>query len=176
KIIPLMGVTFWMGFFWRGATAAGAWAGTLAGFAAWAATTSQTFLRIVASWPGNNAWGIVEVPSSEDMIYSISLPWQMLCCLSTALLVGVVVSRLTRPVDAEKLDRFYELVRTPVEPGEVLTRPCHLPEGRKPAPRRNLFPSESFEVPIPTRTAIVGFFAGWAIVAAMIGGFYWLTK
>jgi len=181
KIIPMMGVVFWLGFFWRGATVAGAWAGPLAGFAAWGATIYEPFLRAVAQWPGNAAWRFVEVSPSttegaETLVFQMSLPWQMVCCLSAALVVGVVVSRFTRPVAEDKLNRFYELVRTPVEPGEVLTHPCHLPEGREPAPRRNLFPSESFEVPVPTRTAVVGFLVGWVIVGAMIGGFYWFTR
>ena len=53
---------------------------------------------------------------------------------------------------------------------------ANLPEGREPAPRRNLFPCKSFEIPVPSRAAVVGFLIGWGIVGAMIGGFYWVTR
>jgi len=48
----------------------------------------------------------------------------MIFYLSVGLLVNVVVSLFTKPVDKEKLDNFYALVRTPIKPGEQVAVPC----------------------------------------------------
>ena len=42
----------------------------------------------------------------------------MLFYLSAGLLGGVIVSLLTKPGEKEKLENFYALIRTPVQPGE----------------------------------------------------------
>ena len=44
KISAMMGLAFWVGLFWRRATVAGAWAGTLVGFAVFLFTSSISVL------------------------------------------------------------------------------------------------------------------------------------
>jgi hypothetical protein len=89
---------------------------------------------------------------------------------------GILVSLVTKPVDAEKLDRFYDLIRTPVKEGEVVEKPCALPAGMTPAPRRNLIPSKSIELMVPSTQAVAGFVVGWVIVGLLIYGFSWLIS
>ena len=49
KIAPLVGIAFWIGLFWRRATPAGAWAGTLAAVAAWRVLTLPAVAEGLAS-------------------------------------------------------------------------------------------------------------------------------
>ena len=44
KVQAMMGVAIWVSFFWRRATAAGAWASTLSGFLAWFFTSKINFI------------------------------------------------------------------------------------------------------------------------------------
>ena len=89
---------------------------------------------------------------------------------------GVLVSLVTSPVEEEKLNNFYDLTRTPITKGEVLTQTCTFPAGVQPAPRRMLTTAFGLEIPVPSTTSVVGFLAGWIMVGAMIGGFVWLVS
>lgn len=180
-IIPAAGMVFWIGLIWRGATTAGAWAGSLAGFAAYLLSNRPEFAAWLQSLPVARDWSIVTeltrvVDGTTQTSSAMSLPWQMLFYLSCSAISCIVVSLVTRGGDVERLERFYELMRTPVQPGEVLTESCRLPKGVEPAPRRNLISSHSIELPIPSRTTVCGVVVGWCIVIGMIGAFYWLTQ
>jgi len=168
KVSAMMGLAFWLGLFWRRATSAGAWASTLAGFAAWWISTRAFFIHAVAGWSCAESLRLVMEKKGEMEIY---LPWQMVFYLTLGLLAGIVVSLLTRPPAKEKLDRFYALIRTPVRPGEEVTEPCTLPEGARIPEKRALLPGTSLEILIPSRQGILGFLAGCALVAGIIFGF-----
>ncbi|NOY79737.1 MAG: sodium:solute symporter family protein [Kiritimatiellaeota bacterium] len=170
KIAPMLGIAFWLGLFWRRATTAGAWASTLAGFGTWFLTTRSFFVAALAGLP----WRVVVDKGGAP---TMSLPWQMVFYITAGVFSGVVVSRLTRPEPDDKLDRFYELVRTPVNAAEPEpAQPCTLPEGIEPVPARPLFKHSSFEICVPSRTSVVGFLVAWAVVAALIWGFYAVTR
>ena len=96
--------------------------------------------------------------------------YQMVCYLSVGVIVGVVTSLVSRPDDPEKLDRFFELIHTPVRKGEHVATPCSLPEDPLPVEPR-MFPGTSIELPKPSATDIGGFVAAWGGVAFII----WLT-
>jgi Na+/proline symporter len=173
-ITPMMGIAFWIGVIWRRATPAGAWAATLTGFGVLLLTGTQFFIQWLEKFPAAEQLRmIVDFSGGEPAIY---LPWQMVFYLSAGLLMGIVVSLLTRPVAHEKLENFYGLLRTPARTGEVLHRPCTLPEGVEPPPRRQLFPGTQIEIPIPSRFAAAGFFGGWVLVVLLIAVFYWYTQ
>ncbi len=174
KISAMMGIAFWLGLFWRRTTVAGAWAATLVSFVAWMATTRIAFGRYVL-WdfdavvtphlPGHLVWG--------GRLY---LPWQMLFYLAAGLIAGIVVSLLTRPTPEHKLENFYALLRTPVVPGEQVEAPCTLPVGALvPAPR-NLFPNTRLEIPVPSRTGVLGFIAGCVCAAGLVAIVYGITQ
>ena len=91
--------------------------------------------------------------------------------MTAAVSSAVVVSLLTRRVDPEKLDRFHALVRTPARPGETVERPCTLPPGTVVPPRPMLLSAFGLEVPMPSKTSLIGFAAGWVLVGLLIGGF-----
>jgi hypothetical protein len=92
------------------------------------------------------------------------------------LIAGVVVSLLTPSVSDQKLKRYYALIRTPVQSGEVVPAPCTLPKRVQAPPRRMLFSAWGLEIPIPSLQAILGFAVGWVCVAAIIGVFIWIVK
>jgi Na+/proline symporter len=169
RIAPMMGIAFWLGLFWRRATAVGAWAVTLTGFGCWFLTTRHFFIEAVARLPFAEQLNLVwQNPGQPAEIYQ---PWSILFYIAAALAAGVIASLLSRPVPEDRLDRFYTLTRTPIVPGEEVTEPCTLPEGVEPARRPMLFTAFGLEVPMPSRTSMIGFLAGWLAVAALVGGF-----
>jgi len=172
KVSALMGIAFWVGLFWRRATAAGAWVATLTSFGA-LLFTSKIPLGKYVLWDFN-AHLADKLPAFmlwEDKLY---LPWQMIIYLSAGFAVLVVVSLLTRRAPAENLDRLYACLRTPIGPDEPETEPFTLPAGVEPAPRKVLIDYPDFEIPRPTMIGIVGFLAAWAGVAVLIGAVYWI--
>ncbi len=188
KISAMMGLAFWVGLFWRRATSAGAWAGTLAGFAAFLFTSKVKVLEKVL-WDFNTTteitvgghtllkWTQPVVEKLPDWMLwekELYLPWQMIIYLSVGLLVIVVVSLLTTPVSREKLDRFYACLRTPVGPDEPETEPFTLPPGVEPAPRRVWCDVLDLEIPKITWVGFVGVAATALAVAALIAGVYWI--
>ena len=104
------------------------------------------------------------------------LPWRMILYICVGFITAIVVSLLTKPVMKEKLDRFYECLRTPITPGEPETAPFTLPNGIKPAPHRLWFKHPDFEIPKPTLIGVIGFLAGWGAVAILIGSFFLIIK
>jgi len=112
----------------------------------------------------------------KDGVPEVYLPWQMVFYLSVGTVVGIIVSLLTRPVGKEKLDNFYALARTPIRLGEQVNVPCTLPEDAVVPEKRNIFGNTSLEIPVPTRTSVIGFLVGWACVAAIILAVYLIAK
>jgi len=174
KIAPMVGIAFWVGLLWRRATAPGAWAATIAGFFTWWLTTQQWFVERMASLPFADALNLIwQVPDKPDAIYQ---PWVIALYTVAAVAACVIVSLITKPVNEEKLNRFYTLTRTPIAPGEVIKESCVLPEGVEPAERPMLLTAGGLEIPRPSVTSVVGFVAGWIAVFGMVGGFVWLVS
>lgn len=141
KINTMMAMAFWLGIFWRRSTVAGAWAATIGAVVTW--------------YLSANVW-------------ELSLPMQMLLYITVGFGVGILVSLFTKPVAESKLETFYNLLRTPVQPDEEISAPCTLPDGLTPGPRRVFFPNSKLEIPIPGFRAIAGFVVGWIVVGAII--------
>ena len=173
EVASMLGIAFWLGLFWRRATVAGAWASTLGAFAMWWLTTQPRFVTWVASLPCADQCRFIFVRDGEPEIY---LPWQMIFYLTTGLVAGIVTSLMTRPVSERRLERFFDLLRTPVLSEEKVDEPCTLPEGATPLPCRKLLPFESLEIYVPSVRMVTGFLAGWAAVGVLIGVFLWLIS
>ena len=174
SIAPMLGIAFWLGLFWRGMTAAGAWASAMVGFGVWFLATGGVFVGWVSTLPFADSLRLVWAePGAPPELYE---PWRIVFYTSAAVLAGVVVSLVSTPTDAEYLDRFYALVKTPAKVGETIDRPCTLPEGTLVPDRRMLFTAFGLEVPLPSRTSLLGFAAGWMMVGALIGGFVWFVN
>jgi len=106
----------------------------------------------------------------------LRLPWQMIFYLSVGLVAMVVFSLLTRPPAPDRLDRFYAVMRTPVQPDEVIPEPVSLPAGAEPAPQRKLFDHPDWEIQVPTRRGWVGFFVTWLVVLVIVAGVWLLVR
>ena len=172
-IAPMMGLVFWIGLFWRRMSVAGAWATTLTGFAAWWVSTQPWFINALGGIPGSESLRLLWAEGDKTVVY---LPWQILFYGLTASAVGIVVSLLTRPVSPEKLDRFYQLSRTPVQHGEQVLRPCTLPAATEAVDRPMLITAGGLELPMPSKTSIIGFMAAWLFVAGIVGAFVWVVS
>ena len=167
-IAPMMGLVFWIGLFWRRMTVAGAWATTFAGFAVWWLTTQLWFIVWVKGFSRADCLRLIWEERGELTIY---VPWQILGYMTIASVTGIIVSVFTKPVAKSKLDRFYGLVRTPVQQGEDIDRPCELPPGVAPGIRRMITTAFGLEIPMPSRASAIGFIAAWVAVAVLIGAF-----
>ena len=173
KAGAMMGLAFWLGLFWNRTTVAGAWAATLGTLGMWWLTTQDFFIDFVADWPGAQSLGFIIENQGRSEFY---LPWQMIFYLVFGLLLGIAVSLFTRPVDREKLERYYALIRTPIKPGEAIERNCHIPKDTPVPPRRNIFPGTSLEFMVPSRQSVSGFLICWLLVFAIVGLFYLIAK
>ncbi len=172
KVSAMMGIAFWVGLFWRRATVAGAWVGTLASFAVLLFTSRIAFGDFVL-WDFN-AHLVEYLPAFmvwEDKLY---LPWQMILYLAAGFVSIVVVSLFTERVGAEKLERIYNCLRTPIGNNEPEVQPFTLPEGVQPGPRKVLINHPDFEIPRPTTVGTTGFLASWAVVGLLIWLVYWI--
>ena len=171
KVQAMMGVAIWVSFFWRRATAAGAWASTLSGFLAWFFTSKINFI----GWDFNARFA-KNLP--DFMLYDgqLSLPWQMIMYLTISLVTMIVVSFITKPEEEENLDRIYECLRTPVLPGEPEVEPLTLPKSTKPADRSVLINHPDFEIVKPSRDSVLGFIAIWIAVGILIKVFIWIIS
>ncbi len=169
KVYAMMGIAIWASFFWRRATAAGAWSSTMSGFAVWFFTSRIDLI----GW-NFNAHFARFLPGFMLYEGGLSLPWQMIFYLTAGLVVMVGVSLFTKPPAKEKLDRVYECLRTPVLPGEPEVEPLTLPEGTKPAPRSVLIEHPDFEIMKPGPISVLGFLASWLAVGLLIGVFVWI--
>jgi SSS family transporter len=177
KIQAMMGIAFWLGFFWKRCTTAGAWAATLSAFFVLIVTSNKLPIGFdggLLYWDFN-AWAVAHLPTT--MIYdgAFRLPWQMLSYLTIGTLVGIIVSVLTKPTAEEKLDHFYGVIRTPVAPDEPHTEPFQLPEGTEPAPGNYLTTKFGLMIQRPSRNGIIGFVIGWIVVFLLIGLVYWIA-
>jgi Na+/proline symporter len=166
KVAAMMGIPFFVGLFWRRATSAAAWVSTIASFAVLLFTSKiNMFGKVLWDFNAVFADRLPEFMRWEGQLY---LPWQMIIYLVVGLIAAIVVSVFTKPEKKEKLDKFYQCIRTPVRAGEGETKAFTLPEGVEPAPRNVWLDHPDFEIPKPTLVGVVGFLAGWAAVGALI--------
>jgi SSS family transporter len=167
KLQAMMGPAFWIGLFWRRATAAGAWAATLAAFGILVATSTDGF----------HAWAAATLP--EYMIWNDKFrdSWQIFFYLLGGFGVGIVVSLVTPRVNAERLNRVFRCIRTPVnEIEEHQPEPFMLPPGMPAFEPRKVINHPDFEIYWPSRIAVTGFTVVWIAVALMIGLFLWMAS
>ncbi len=168
KIAPMMGIAFWLGLFWRRTTTAGAWASTLAAFGVLILTGLDGFVGFL----GQRFPSLVKADGSEMLLH-----WQMIFYLLAGTVAGIVVSLLTKPPSQDKLDRFYELVRTPVNTVEGSpAEPCTIPPGVAIPEKRLMIKAGGLEILKPSKSAVVGFVGVWLVVGVMIVGFFLLTR
>jgi Na+/proline symporter len=174
KIGPMLGIGFWLGLFWRGMTPAGVWTATLVGFLSWWLSEQAFFIEMVASF--NLAKTLNMITGTDSM--AISLPWQMVFYLTLGIIAGIAVSLFTREVDEDKLNDFYNLVKTPVRENEgVPDKSCSLPQGVSPAEKARIFPGvRGLEIYVPSKVSIIGFGITVLAVLLLIFAFIYITQ
>ena len=165
KIQAMMGAAFWLGLFWRGATPAGAWAGTLAAFGALVATSQASF----------HAWAVQHLPETMIWEEQFRVSCQMFSYLGAGFGTCIVVSLFTPRVPKERLDRFYACLRTPVGEDEPHLAPFNLPEGVTPPEPNKLINHPDLEIPVPSKEGVLGFLFFCAMVGVMIAFVYWMA-
>lgn len=160
KTIAPIGISLWVGIIWRGWTPAAVFASSLAAYAVWA------LCAFFPQWlAGLRVGEPIVIPSADHI--KVGDAWMMLFYLSTGLIVGVLMSLVTRRPPKEKLDAFFRLMRTPVRAGEKVPSPCALPENPEPELPK-LFGHQDIEIPKPNRLDIVGFVLAWIFVGIIV--------
>ena len=165
EVSAIMGAAAWVGLFWRCATVAGAWAGTLTTCAVW--LFMQDIDLGAWKWDFNSRFAH-DLPDFMVANGVLHKPWHMICYLSAGLVALVVVSLLTPRRLSKQLDAFFDCLRTPVEIGEPEGEPCSLPAGVVAAPRRVLVNHPDFELPVPSVESVMGFVVTWVIVGLIV--------
>lgn len=90
--------------------------------------------------------------------------WTILLTLSSGVVADLVTSLMTPRTPADRLDRFFLLLRTPVRAGERVAAPCTLPDDPEPpVPRR--FSRGDIGLPRPSTRDVVGFVVACGFVA-----------
>jgi hypothetical protein len=144
--LPIIGIAFWLGLWWRRANRYGAIASFVAASAAW-------FIGLnLFGWTGDKG-----------------LPALMTFYIVSGFGAGALVSLLTKAEPRERLDRFYLTINTPIgqedkmrQFEEASVAPAQ--ETGVPCTRKQLmwFPKlinwQNAEIPKPSREAVVGFF------------------
>lgn len=174
KIAPMMGIAFWLGIFWRRATAVGAWAATITGFTIWWLCSLEAVVHSLAKLPFADSIGLIWKEGGAPV--SIHEPWVIALYLIGALLAGIIGSVASQPSSEEKLNRFYALIRTPVLAGEIVNGSCQLPEELPSDSRKVISTSWGLEIPIPSWISVAGFVLGWICVIALVVGFLLLIQ
>jgi len=168
KTTAPIGISLWIGVVWRGWTPKAVWASSLAAYSIWA------LCAFFPQWLSSVGIGEPIVIPTADHI-KVADAWMMLCYLSTGLLVGVVVSLVTRRPPKEQLDAFFLLMRTPVQLDEHVAAPCTLPDNPAP-PLDKMIDHPDIEIPKPTRVDITGFILAWVFVGIIVWIPYWLSR
>jgi Na+/proline symporter len=168
KTPAIIGISMWMGFFWTRWNTASVWSTTLV----------SSFVAIICGYWPEEVYRTV--PLLKDVMFYetpdglIMLDaWKIMCILSTGLFAGVVATLLTDHESDDVLEYFYSVIRTRVEPDEVMANPRFIPaDGEDLEPVRAFY---GFQIPQPTRRGVAGFVVAWIIVAAMVYFTKWIT-
>lgn len=165
KLQAMMGAAFWLGLFWRRATVAGAWAGTLVAFG----------LLVFTSQTGFHAWAVEHLPDRMIWAGEFRVSYQMFLYLTAGFATAITVSLLTPRVPKEQLDKFFACIHTPVLEEEPHLEPFTLPEGMAPARPKKLINHPDIEIPRPSAVGMGGFAFFWLTVVLLIAFVYWLA-
>jgi Na+/proline symporter len=171
KTPAAIGISLWLGIAWRRFNPLAVWLSTLAALGTWS---------LVAYFPSSlHIEGVTDFmfrfKDETTTVAKMADAWQMFSYIGAGLVVGIGTSLLTKRQDAEKLDKFFSLIHTPVTPDEVVDLPCTLPEN--PAERTpKMFNHPDIELPKPTKLGMIGFVVAWILVAGIIYLTDWLSK
>ncbi len=171
KTPAAIGISFWFGICWRRWNTWAVWVSTFSAVGAWALVAFKfewlyglgVFgLRLPETMFALNTAG--EVVKIHDV-------WQNVIYISAGVISGGVVSLITPRMSKEKLDHFFDLIHTPIRPGEHVEVPCTLPENPLPkVDKFNFHPD--IEIAKPSFVGMTGFILAWACVGLII----WLTR
>lgn len=199
QAIPaFIGLSFWFGLMWRRYSPAAVWLSTLATAAVWYLTQSHKPIgwidalgdtallnqnidylpQMVRNFLYDTVPSFMNATKTNGVVTKLDtrVPYQIAMYLSVGAITGIVTSLLTTPTSKEKLDKFYRLIRTPIRPGEKVDAPCTLPENPLPMETAKLIHHPGWEVPMPTKVGMIGFFGSWVMVGLVIGLLYWMRS
>ena len=167
KTPAIIGVSLWFGLFWKRWNPTSVWVSTIVGATVW----------FYASYFGPELYnGILPVDSMfrfVDGVPQLGDSWQMVFVLLATVCSGILTSLLTEQQSPEQLDRFFQLLRTPVELDEKVIIPCRVPENS--VRRDPVIEVGEWQFPKPTKLGMVGFGSAWLAVFVIIG-FTWLLS
>lgn len=160
KTPAAIGISMWIGIFWRRWNTKAVWTATAAAGLAWFVVGYYPN-EILEQFPA-----LASMFRSEGDGFVMLDAWQSVCYLGAGLVVGVSTALLTRPQSAAQLDPFFTLLRTPVMPNETVSEPCTVPANNP--HREEVIEFAGFQFNKPTRLGIGGFLIAWMLVFAIV--------
>lgn len=151
-LIPPIGISFWLGVWWRKANRYGAWASFLTALAAWAVGS------LWFGWTGDKG-----------------LPYLITFYLSAGVTAGVIVSLLTPSEPEPALNRFFGLINTPISTEEAINPNATASVKLAPDYPR-LVRWRSWEVPRPDKQAVIGFLIFLGAALMLHFGVLWICR
>jgi Na+/proline symporter len=130
QVVGLLGGPLWLGVVWRRSNAAGVWASFVGTLLVWGAMSLDP-AGLPNSWPLQTMATWLAAAGDALHIRGVSKPVEILMTLSTEFGLLILVSLLTRPHAASRLDPFYARLLTPVgkeREVEWTDAPANLPE------------------------------------------------
>jgi Na+/proline symporter len=190
QVVGLLGGPFWLGVFWRRANALGVWTSFVGTLLAWGAMSLEP-ARLPDIYPLQWMAGTLAAAGKMLHLRDVSKPTEILITLATEFGLLVLVSLLTRPHAAGRLDPFFARLLTPVgkEPEVQWTdAPADLPESatlgmdgvRLDYRKSSAYAYQGlqrlgFEVPRMTWFDWGGFVLAWIFVGALLALMLFLT-
>lgn len=170
QVPTILGISFWLGFFWKRFNSCGVWVTTIVAIAVWLLTEQSWGAELLGK--ASPAFLVADADTP-----TVSLPWRMLLFTVTGTAAGVIASLLSKATDPDKLANYYDLVHTPVLGEEDdAAAPCTLPKGITAKPHLCLPLPGGLHVPIPNALTIAGFILTSIIVVGMIYALSWLVR
>jgi Na+/proline symporter len=168
KTPAAIGISFWLGIVWRRFSTPAVFTSTITALLVWWFLSTEQAANLLA-------------PSFPDLVAElggtlhVKDAWQMLGYMYTGVVVGILTSLVTRPVDKQKLDKFFRLLRTPARDGEKIEHACELPADSAPPVEGKLINHPDLEIPKPTALGLGGFIVAWILVFLIIQLTQWLA-
>ncbi|MEZ6126585.1 MAG: hypothetical protein R3C49_25970 [Planctomycetaceae bacterium] len=160
KTPAAIGISMWFGIFWRRWNTQAVWVATITAASIWFAVVNYAEVFHSSLLPFESLYR--QTPNGLVMLDM----WQGVVYLGAGVFAGILTSLLTRPQSDQQLDRFFELMRTPVQEGEQVMIPCVVPEDNK--VREPVIEFAGFQFPRPTRLGMVGFGIAWLLVVGIV--------
>ena len=168
KLPAAIGISMWFGMFWKRWNPMAVWVSTVCAAGTWFAMAAYP-TAIYEACP-EFARDIFHRVDGEIAIREST---QILTYLTVGVLTGIVTAFVTQPQTTGQLEKFFDLLRTPVTEEEARLSGYSTPWNQGPKDRVVRF--WGFQFPVPSFLGVFGFIGAWGLVFSVVYGTKWLS-